>query len=65
MSMFFKKTNTLWVMSGFVISVTIAPPAVFASDTSKPMTFSHGFMKYYDSGIDLTQFDGVEKNTAG
>ncbi|HDC4518379.1 fimbrial biogenesis outer membrane usher protein [Enterobacter kobei] len=65
MSMFYKKTNILRVISGFVISVTIAPLAVYASDTSKPMTFSRGFMKYYDSGIDLTQFDGVEKILPG
>jgi outer membrane usher protein len=63
--MFYKKTNILRVISGFVISVTIAPLAVYASDTSKPMTFSRGFMKYYDSGIDLTQFDGVEKILPG
>ena len=65
MSMFYKKTNILRVISGFVISMTIAPLAVYASDTSKPMTFSRGFMKYYDSGIDLTQFDGVEKYCRG
>lgn len=36
-----------------------------AASEGKAMTFSRGFMKYYDSGIDLTQFDGKNKILPG
>lgn len=36
-----------------------------AANEKKPVSFSQGFMHYYDSGIDLSQFDGKEKILPG
>ena len=65
MSMFLKITNNLWVVSSVAMSVVFAAPAACAEADGKSITFSRGFMKYYDSGIDLTQFDGVAKILPG
>lgn len=38
---------------------------VYAESEKKPVNFSRGFMNFYNSGLDLTQFDGVEKIQPG
>lgn len=65
MSMLFKTNNNLLSISSLVISITLASPTAQAENTNKPISFSHGFMKYYDSGIDLSQYDGAARVQPG
>jgi len=38
---------------------------LFATENKTHVSFSRGFMHYYDNGADLSQFDGVEKILPG
>ncbi|KNC12041.1 fimbrial assembly protein [Klebsiella sp. RIT-PI-d] len=47
------------------ISLLLCHSNSYAANEKKSVSFSQGFMHYYDSGIDLSQFDGAEKILPG
>ena len=65
MSTFFKKNNNLLAFSSLFISIAMVSTTVVADSTNKSISFSHGFMNFYNSGIDLSKFDGVDKVLPG
>lgn len=65
MFMLYKNNNKLLALSSLFVLIFAASRGAYASTENKAVTFSHGFMSYYDSGIDLSQFDGIEKIMPG
>lgn len=55
-----KRLMTTWVAVAVLSSFSAS-----AASEGQAINFSRGFMKFYDSGIDLTQFDGKDKILPG
>lgn len=47
------------------VSLFLCSAQLYAASEKKSVTFSQGFMHYYDSGVDLLQFDGTDKILPG
>lgn len=65
MLMFNKHTCRRLAVSSVFTLVLTASSIAHAQNENKTISFSHGFMSYYDSGIDLSQFDGAAKIQPG
>lgn len=65
MSTFFNKNNNLLAFSSLFASIAMVSPVALADGTNNAISFSHGFMNFYDSGIDLSKFDGANKVQPG
>lgn len=53
------------LLSQLLALAVVMPIPVQATEGKQAVTFFRGFMDFYDSGIDLRQFDGVEKIIPG
>lgn len=53
------------LINPWVVIAVLSTLSVSAAGENQAISFSRGFMKFYDSGIDLTQFDGTDKILPG
>lgn len=64
--MIFRKNNVKKLLLSQLIALAVTMPLpVLAAGDKQAVTFSRGFMNLYDSGIDLNQFNGVDRIIPG
>ncbi|KIQ50842.1 FimD/PapC N-terminal domain-containing protein [Citrobacter rodentium NBRC 105723 = DSM 16636] len=60
-----KQLRRTGLVNPFIFLTLLTVLSAQARSEGPAVNFSRGFMKFYDSGIDLTQFDGKEKILPG
>lgn len=60
-----RRNNAINHLSQIILLALCVSGQVYAESEKKAVNFSRGFMNFYDSGLDLSQFDGVEKIQPG